>query len=92
MYDSDARERDIDEAMDMAFQTFLRRGYKEKRFRSKTARARALLNRIVCANFCLPFQEWLRSHKTFTYHIMGVYPSPSAIEQVHVNSPNLATR
>jgi len=34
MYDSDSRERDIDEALDMAFQTYLRRGCKEKRFRS----------------------------------------------------------
>ena len=36
MYDSDSREKDIDEAIYMTFQTFLRHGYDKKRYRERT--------------------------------------------------------
>jgi hypothetical protein len=54
-------------------------------------RARALLNRIIRVNL-LVFQACVRYRHTSTYQITGVYPSSGLIEQVYVNSPNLATR
>jgi hypothetical protein len=59
--------------------------------RKMHARQGVAKSHCLC-QFLLTFRALVRSHQTSTYHIMVIHPSLGVTEQVHVNSPSLATR